>query len=146
MCISHASMVRNLCDLMPFWWKWPFDPCDPTWPQMNFNVITFCEGVKLMHMHRSRVNTAYSAGLDAFWVKITFLTPVTPSWPHRDLWPHHRFCMSSGQGTGHFDQLWSKSNVGKYVKNTCCQKKEERRKGKGEETTRVQKPAGPPAG
>ena len=25
--------------------------------------------------------------------------------------------------TGHFDRVWSKSNVGKYVKKTCCKKK-----------------------
>ena len=41
------------------------------------------------------------------------------------------FCvLSSGQHTSHFDQVKSKSNVGKYVKKTCCQKEEERRKKK----------------
>ena len=28
---------------------------------------------------------------------------------------------------GHYDQVWSKSDVGKYVKKTCCQKKKERK-------------------
>ena len=46
--------------------------------------------------------------------------------------------MSSGQGTGHYDQIWSKSDVGKYVKKTCCQKKIKK---KGE-TSKIQKPAG----
>ena len=31
-----------------------------------------------MHMHKSRVNATHSVGLDAFLVKMTFLTPVTP--------------------------------------------------------------------
>ena len=44
----------------------------------EFLTITFVEGVKLMHMHKSRVNAMYSVGLDAFLVKMTFLTPVTP--------------------------------------------------------------------
>ena len=30
--------------------------------------------------------------------------------------------MSSGQGTGHFDQVWSKWDVGKNMKKTCYQK------------------------
>ena len=53
-----------------------------------------------MHMHKSRIDARYSVGLDAFLVKMTFLTPVTPSWP---LTPP--LCLSSGQGTGHFDQV-----------------------------------------
>ena len=32
-----------------------------------------------MHVHKSRVDAKYSEGLDAFLVKMTFLTPVTPS-------------------------------------------------------------------
>ena len=32
-----------------------------------------------MHMHKLHVNARYSVGLDAFLVKMTFLTPVTPS-------------------------------------------------------------------
>ena len=47
--------------------------------------------------------------------------PFWPLWRHRDLWPHHCLCVSSGSGTGHFDQVWSKSDVGKYVKKACCQ-------------------------
>ena len=27
----------------PLVWKWPFDPCDPKWPRMNFKPITFVE-------------------------------------------------------------------------------------------------------
>ena len=50
--------------------------------------------------------------------------------------------MSSGQGTGHYHQVWSKSDVGKYVKKTCCQKEEEA----AAETSRIQKPAAAPAG
>ena len=34
-------------------------------------------------------------------------------------------CLSSGQGTGLSDQVWSKSDVGKYMKKTCCQKEKE---------------------
>ena len=54
-------------------------PVTPSDPALIFNVITFVEGVKLIHMHKSRVNATYSVGLDAFLVKMTFLTPVTPS-------------------------------------------------------------------
>ena len=32
-----------------------------------------------MHMHKSRINAKYFEGLDAFLVKMTFLTPMTPS-------------------------------------------------------------------
>ena len=85
-----------------------------------------------------------------------------PQWPHRDPWPHHLLCMSSGQGAGHFDQVWLKSDVGKYVKKTCCQKKEDSAEKAAEtrqiqdpaaeagrvkkETRKIQKPAGAPAG
>ena len=48
-------------------------------PDEFFRTITFVEGVKLMHMHKSRIDAKYSVGLDAFLVKMTFLTPVTPS-------------------------------------------------------------------
>ena len=41
-------------------------------PDIFFNVITFVEGVKLIHMHESRINATYSVGLDAFLVKMTF--------------------------------------------------------------------------
>ena len=116
--ITHQCYA--FCRMMPFWWKWPFDPCDLCDPGWIFNVITYVEGVKVMHMHKSRVNATQSVGLDAFLVKMTFLTPVT----HQDLWPHHCLCMSSGSGISHCDQVWSKSDVGKYVKKTCCQKKE----------------------
>ena len=58
-----------------------------------------------------------------FWWKWRFW----PQWPYPDLWPHYCLCLSSGQGTGLSDQVWSKSNVGKYVKKTCCQKKERTR-------------------
>ena len=57
---------------MTFWPLWP-----PNDPGQFFNVITFVEGVKLMHMHESRINATHSVGLDAFLVKMTF-------WP---LWP-----------------------------------------------------------
>ena len=32
-----------------------------------------------MHVRKSRIDAKYSVGLDAFLVKMTFLTPVTPS-------------------------------------------------------------------
>ena len=31
-----------------------------------------------MHMHKSRIDAKYSVGLDAFLVKMTFLTPSDP--------------------------------------------------------------------
>ena len=52
-------------------------PVTPNDPGQFFDVITFVEGVKLMHMHESRINATHSVGLDAFLVKMTF-------WP---LWP-----------------------------------------------------------
>ena len=52
-------------------------PVTPNDPRQFFNVIAFVEGVKLMHIHESRINATRSVGLDAFLVKITF-------WP---LWP-----------------------------------------------------------
>ena len=58
-------------------------------------------------------------------------------------------CVSSGQGTGHFNQVWSKSNVGKNVKKTCCKKekeKEEEEEEEEEETSKIQDPAATPAG
>ena len=67
-----------------FWRTWclfgendlltPVTPNDPWW---IFRTITFVEGVKLMHMHKSRINAKYFVGLDAFLVKMTFLTPMT---------------------------------------------------------------------
>ena len=55
-----------------------------------------------MYMHKSRVNATYSVGLDAFLVKFTFLSPVTPS----------------------VTSFGSKLDVGKYLKKMCCQKEE----------------------
>ena len=114
-----------------FWRTWclfgendlltPVTPNDPWW---IFRTITFVEGVKLMHMHKSRINAKYFVGLDAFWWK----WPFWPQWPHPDLWPHHCLCLSSGQHTGHCDQVWSKLDVWKYVKKTCCQKERRRRR------------------
>ena len=64
---------------MPFWCENDFlTPVTPNDPELFFKTITFVEGVKLMHMHKSGVNATYSVGLDAFLVKMTFLTPVTP--------------------------------------------------------------------
>ena len=57
----------------------PVTPNDPGQIfNVIFNVITFIEGVKLMHMHELCINATHSVGLDAFLVKITFVTPVTP--------------------------------------------------------------------
>ena len=61
-----------------------------------------------------------------FWWK----WPFWPQWPHSDPWPHHLLCVSSGQGTGYFDQVWSKWDVGKYVKKTCYHKKKQKLKQK----------------
>ena len=47
-------------------------PVTPNYPGQIFNVITFVEGVKLMHMHESCISATYSVGLDAFLVKMTF--------------------------------------------------------------------------
>ena len=53
----------------------------PQWAQITpdnfFRIITFVEGVKLLHLHNSRVSATKSEGLDAFSVEITFSTPVT---------------------------------------------------------------------
>ena len=64
-----------------------------------------------------------------FWWK----WPFWPQWPHRDLWPHHHWSLSSGQGTGHFVQVWSESDVEKYVKKACCQKERKKKERKKEE-------------
>ena len=78
-----------------------------------------CDQVWLkMHMRKSRIDAKYSEGLDAFLVKMTFLTPVTPSWP---LTPS----LSVPEWWSRYRSLWPslvKSDVGKYVKKTCCQK------------------------
>ena len=56
----------------------------PLWPQMTsddfFRTIPFVEGIKLVHVHKLRVNATYSEGLDAFLVKVTF-------WPRDLKWP-----------------------------------------------------------
>ena len=174
-CLSWNIFGEN--DLLT-----PVTPNDPGW---IFNVITFVEGVKLMHMHKSCVNATYSVWVETFldFEKYDTLWPLTPlggvvwqghhwlfwsfdyclqddivsfyfvaififfmwmtffsfwpQWPHRDLEPHHCLCLSSGQGTGHCDQVWLKSDVGKYAKKTCCQKKKKKKK----ETRKKQKPA-----
>ena len=47
--------------------KIAFDPCDPTWNWMIFfKVISFVEGVKLMHIHELRDLTLLSVGGVAF--------------------------------------------------------------------------------
>ena len=57
---------------MTFWPLWP-----PNDPWLIFTTIIFVEGVKLMHVRKSRVNATHSERLDGFLVKMTF-------WP---LWP-----------------------------------------------------------
>ena len=37
--------------------------------------------VTLIKFGLNPINAKYSVGLDAFLVKMTFLTPVTPEWP-----------------------------------------------------------------
>ena len=49
----------------------------PNDPGQIFRTITLVEGVKLLHMHKSRVNAMLSEGLDAFFGENDLLTPVT---------------------------------------------------------------------
>ena len=35
-CINYMPMLCNLLELMPFWWKWPFEPCEAICSRMNF--------------------------------------------------------------------------------------------------------------
>ena len=56
-------------------------PVTPNDPRQFFNVITFVEGVKVMHMHESCINATHSVGLDAFFGENDLLTPVTPNDP-----------------------------------------------------------------
>ena len=93
------------------WLFWSFDYC------LQDDIVSF-----------------HFVAIFIFFMWMTFFI-FWPQWPHRDLEPHHCLCMSSGQDTGHFDQVnikKIKSDVGKYAKKTCCQKKE---------TSRKQKPA-----
>ena len=70
--------------------------------------IIVVKGVELMHMHKVRINASYSEGLGASLGKMTFWS----QWPQTDPWPHHLMCVSCGQGTGHFDKVWSTSSFG----------------------------------
>ena len=85
------------------WLFWSFDYC------LQDDIVSF-----------------YFVAIFIFFMWMTFFS-FWPQWPHRDLEPHHCLCLSSGQGTGHFDQVWLKSDVGKYAKKTCCQKKKKKK-------------------
>ena len=58
-------------------------------------------------------------GLDAFLVKMTFLTPVTFILTSDPIIVLH----DSGSGTGHFDQVWSESDVGNMWKRRVARRK-----------------------
>ena len=53
-------------------------PVTPYDPGQFFNVITFVEGVKLMHMHESCISATRSGGLDAFFGENDFFDPSDP--------------------------------------------------------------------
>ena len=58
-----------------------FDPCDPKWPLLDLWLITFVESPKLFIMPKLRDPANYYRWVETFFVKMTFLTPVTPTWP-----------------------------------------------------------------
>ena len=34
-CMSYIDKLRNIEEIMHIRWKWPFDSCDPKWPQVD---------------------------------------------------------------------------------------------------------------
>ena len=64
------------------WLFWSFDYC------LQDDIVSF-----------------YFVAIFIFFMWMTFFS-FWPQWPHRDLEPHHCLCLSSGQGTGHCDQVW----------------------------------------
>ena len=64
--MQHGRVIANFSE------NELLTPVTPNDPGRFFRTITFVEGVKLMHMHKSRINAMYSEGLDAFLVKMNF--------------------------------------------------------------------------
>ena len=75
--MSLMVMLCNTDELSIFSENDFLTPVTPNDPGLIFRTITFVEGVKIMHVHKSRVNATYSEELDAFLVKMTFW----PQWP-----------------------------------------------------------------
>ena len=48
----------------------------PNDPGLIFHLITFVEGVKLLHIHKLHVNATYSEGRDAFFGENNHIDPT----------------------------------------------------------------------
>ena len=68
-----------------FWWKRPFDPCDP---KSKFEPISFEEGSTwcICMSYIDKVRNIEE--IMHFWWKSRF-DPCDPKWPQVDLWPHN---------------------------------------------------------
>ena len=64
-----------------FWWKWPFDPCDPKWPQMNFYTHYF--DTEYLADAYAWITWPYHVICRSYSVfgENELLTPVTPNDP-----------------------------------------------------------------
>ena len=64
--MSLTVMLCNIDELEHFKWKWPFDPCDPKWPQIELDPITWVEGLKVMYMYELHEYTLTNRRINAF--------------------------------------------------------------------------------
>ena len=97
-------MLCNLLELMPFFQVWKYRILRPLTPlggfvwqghRWLFWSFDYCQQDDLISF--------YFGAVFILFIWMMFFT-FGPQWPHRDLWPHHRLCVSSGQGTGHQNQ------------------------------------------
>ena len=80
-CMSYIDKLRNIEEIMHIKWKWPFDSCDPKWPQVDLWPHNIGRGSQA-NVHVWIVWSCYiqRTSYSTFWWKWPF-DPCDPKWP-----------------------------------------------------------------
>ena len=82
-CMSYIDKLRNIEEIMHIKWKWPFDSCDPKWPQVDLWPHNIGRGSQA-NVHVWIVWSCYiqRTSYSTFSWKWPF-DPCDPKWPQR---------------------------------------------------------------
>ena len=80
-CMSYIDKLRNIEEIMHIKWKWPFDSCDPKWPQVDLWPHNIGRGSQA-NVHVWIVRSCYiqRTSYSTFSWKWPF-DPCDPKWP-----------------------------------------------------------------
>ena len=83
-CMSYIDKLRNIEEIMHIKWKWPFDSCDPKWPQVDLWPHNIGRGSQA-NVHVWIEWSCYiqrNGRVIALFRENDLLTPVTPNDPN----------------------------------------------------------------